>query len=414
MRCVSPVRLWGLPGVWGLLFCALGMAFLGAGRTEAAYFVREDGRGDGTSWENAGNLQSMLNAASADFGRDPAQRPVDVHVAAGAYKGTTLVLPRGVKLWGGYPATLEGTSVAGRDRKANVTILDGEGKRRVVACLGNGAQPGDTRLDGFTVTRGHDDFGGGMVLGGSSPTVADCTFSENTVWNGGGMALWKSSPMVERCTFLGNTASSNGGGISLYESAPTLANCTFSGNTASYGGGISLYESAPTVVNCTLSDNAADNGGGMLLRNSSPTVVNTILWGNGADTEGAALFLYNLSVRPPVLRNCVMPLGGIASGDGNAVGVDSADLIGEDPKLVPCDAEGAETHDPSKIRFYALGTGSSALGRGQPVGSRILGDSGNARTVVVPSNDQRGYVRPQGGNTDIGSWQGNDPEPDRR
>lgn len=338
MRCVSPVRLWGLPGVWGLLFCALGMAFLGAGRTEAAYFVREDGRGDGTSWENAGNLQSMLNAASADFGRDPAQRPVDVHVAAGAYKGTTLVLPRGVKLWGGYPATLEGTSVAGRDRKANVTILDGEGKRRVVVCLGNGALPGDTRLDGFTVTRGHDDFGGGMVLGGSSPTVADCTFS---------------------------------------------------GNTASYGGGISLYEAAPTVVN-------------------------TILWGNGADTEGPALFLYNLSVRPPVLRNCVIPLGGIASGDGNAVGVDSADLIGEDPKVVPYDAEGAETHDPSKIRFFALGTGSSALGRGQPVGSRILGDSGNACTVVVPSNDQRGYVRPQGGNTDIGSWQGNDPEPDRR
>lgn len=363
MRCVSPVRLWGLPRVWGFLFCVLGMAFLGAGRMEAAYFVKEDGRGDGASWENAGNLQTMLNAASADFGRDPAQRPVDVHVAAGAYKGATLVLPRGVKLWGGYPATLEGTSVAGRDLKANVTILDGEGKRRVVSCLGNGAQPADTRLDDFTVTRGHDDFGGG---------------------------------------------------ISLYESAPMVANCTFSGNAASYGGGISLYESAPTVVNCTLSDNAADNGGGILLRNSSPTVVNSILWGNGADTEGPALFLYNLSVRPPVLRNCVMPLGGIASGDGNAVGVDSADLIGEDPKLVPCDAEGAETHDPSEIRFYALGTGSSALGRGLPVGSRILGESGNARTVVVPSNDQCGYVRPQGGNTDIGSCRGNAPETDRR
>ncbi len=65
-----------------------------------------------------------------------------------------------------------------------VTIIDATGLDTSVVKCASGEGPG-TVLEGFTITGGRgtwvspDRYGGGMYNSGSSPTVANCTFSGN-------------------------------------------------------------------------------------------------------------------------------------------------------------------------------------------------------------------------------------------
>ncbi|MHC4082180.1 MAG: hypothetical protein ACYSU2_12770 [Planctomycetota bacterium] len=79
---------------------------------------------------------------------------------------------------------------------AAVTIIHGGGSGPVVRCI-NGEGPG-TVLEGFTITGGNADFGGGMYNG------------------------WYCSPTVTNCTFSGNTAGDSGGGMYNHDSSPTV------------------------------------------------------------------------------------------------------------------------------------------------------------------------------------------------
>ncbi|MCH9021547.1 MAG: hypothetical protein IID32_02145 [Planctomycetes bacterium] len=95
----------------------------------------------------------------------------------------------------------------------------------VVRC--DNGETATTVLDGFTLTGGTGDtaafggisVGGGMFNNGASPTVTNCTFSENTATGGGGIYNLTSSPTVTNCTFSGNSASFGGGMFN----APTAA-----------------------------------------------------------------------------------------------------------------------------------------------------------------------------------------------
>ena len=179
-------------------------------------------------------------------------------------------------------------------------------------------------IDGFTISGGNADGnsadswgGGGMYNSSSSPTVTDCTFSENVAYNGGGMYNSYSSPTVTNCTFSENAANvgggmrninssptvtdctfsenaayTGGGMRSSSDSSPTVTNCTFSENAADYGGGMSNYssDSSLTVTNCTFSENAAKYGGGMYNHYSSPTVTNCIFWDDSASSSGPEIY----------------------------------------------------------------------------------------------------------------------------
>ncbi|MHC4274422.1 MAG: right-handed parallel beta-helix repeat-containing protein [Planctomycetota bacterium] len=195
----------------------------------------------------------------------------------------------------------------------DVTIIDGTGSLHVVQCV-SGEGP-DTVLDGFTVTGGianepsSDDHGGGMFNDGSSPTVTNCTFSDNTAWaNGGGMYNANSAPTVTNCTFSGNSAES-GGAMAGWYGNPTVVNCTFSGNWAIYGGGMYNVNSNPTVTNCTFNGNSAEIGGGMYNGSGSPTVTNCVFWGDTPDE------IYDSSKDMPVVTYCDVQGG--YSGTGN-------------------------------------------------------------------------------------------------
>jgi parallel beta-helix repeat protein len=218
------------------------------------------------------------------------------------------------------------------------TIIDGNASGSVITC--NTSEGPSTVISGFLITNGLADYGAGMYITSSSPTVTNCTFSGNTVNNigggmicagyssatitnctfsnnsandrGGGMCDYYSSTTVTNCTFSNNSANISGGGFYHHQSeSPTVTNCTFSGNTATYHGGgmYNGYSPSPTVINCTFNGNTAANGSGMSNNNSSPTVRNSILWGNISGGE-----IYNSS-STPIISYC--NIAGGYPGTGN-------------------------------------------------------------------------------------------------
>ena len=151
-----------------------------------------------------------------------------------------------------------------------VTVIDSQQMGSVVTC-DSGEGP-DTVLEGFAITGGTgtdpgDGFsrGGGIMNLGTSPTVTNCMFLENSADFGSAMFNFdSSSPSVTDCTFSANTAGFFGGGVyNNLNSNPTVTNCTFSGNTANFGGGMFNFDgSSPTVTSCTFTENTGSFAGG--------------------------------------------------------------------------------------------------------------------------------------------------------
>jgi parallel beta-helix repeat protein/predicted outer membrane repeat protein len=167
------------------------------------------------------------------------------------------------------------------------TIIDGNQMGSVVRI--ESGEGSDSVFEGFTVTNGSALEGGGMYCHGASPTLENCTFTNNTaLYYGGGMYCWRSSPTLDNCTFTNNTADNGGGMTSYSNSSPTLENCMFTNNTAGNGGGMYSIYSSPTLENCIFTNNTADNGGGgMSSYNASfPTLGNCIFTNNTADNGG--------------------------------------------------------------------------------------------------------------------------------
>ncbi|HUH75653.1 MAG TPA: right-handed parallel beta-helix repeat-containing protein, partial [Chitinophagales bacterium] len=303
------------------------------------WFVKPtvSGNGSGSSWSNASDdLQLTIENACAND---------EIWVAAGTYKpmrpannlntinvnnrDNAFVIKADVKIYGGFPAT--GTPIlADRNWATNITTLSGDigtvgyagdNAFHVIISVGD---VGRAVLDGFKVIAGKADgdgtikvnsinlyrlYGGGMQNAASSPTIINCTFSDNFsgyMSGGGGMCNFSSSPILTNCSFSGNQTLLDGGGMYNFSSSPILTNCSFKANRAEYnGGGMYNSYSSPVLVNCSFSGNQADiRGGGMCnLNSSAPELSNCIFSGNRAFPFGGGM--YNLS-SSPLLTNCIV------------------------------------------------------------------------------------------------------------
>ena len=207
-------------------------------------FVRPGGGGGCTSWVDACELQAALAAASSGS---------EIWVQAGVYKPTvgadrtiSFALKSGVALYGGF--TGSENERAQRNWATNVTTLSGDigvvgdisdNSYHVVSGSGVDAT---AVLDGFTVTGGNanggttNDYGGGIYINASSPTIANIIAKNNSAAYGGGMFNTISSPTLTNVTFSANQAGSRGGGVYSYQSNFTLEKITFSGNTTGDSG----------------------------------------------------------------------------------------------------------------------------------------------------------------------------------
>ena len=344
-------------------------------------YVNDDAPGpvnNGSNWNDAYiDLQSALdNAGPGD----------EIWVAEGTYKPTephgmpdpepddtsryqSFQLINDVAVYGGFAG--QETSIGQRDWENNLTILSGD--------IGTVDDNSDNCyhlfyhpegfgltaiavLDGFVITRGNANAplsterdhkrGAGMYNENSSPTIANCTFSDNyTSGNyscGGGMFNYGySSPMISNCTFSGNSCEYYGGGLyNSYSSSPTLIDCLFTGNhagrigdtgtrgngggmynnsgcspilircifdgnTSKYDGG-AIYNSQVDenayMIDCVFCDNSSNkqHGGAMCNSSSSPYIVNCIFNGNkamAAARHGGAMYNYASS---PTITNCTL------------------------------------------------------------------------------------------------------------
>jgi hypothetical protein len=82
-----------------------------------------------------------------------------------------------------------------------------------------------SRLDGFTfINASADDFGGGVKIVESSPTIVNCIFDSCYAnLSGPGIAcLGPSTPRIENCVFNGGQTDFEGGGLGVLASSPVV------------------------------------------------------------------------------------------------------------------------------------------------------------------------------------------------
>jgi cysteine-rich repeat protein/predicted outer membrane repeat protein len=292
--------------------------------------------GDGTTWPNAlPTLRAALQLA----------RPgEEIWVAAGVYTpdigpGATandadmsFELVDGVAIYGGF--TGAEARLAERDPVANETVLDGDLDRNptiqgthALHVVRAGAVSPSAILDGFTIRAGYADPGGpspggaGLRIGGGSPTIRNCRFTDNFAETGGAVHVEDGNPLLEACTFDANGADHaggaiyvvygrltvsastfdgnrvfqgqsgdnvGGGAIFVYEATLQLERSRFVGNEATYsrGGAVHVYEGGfgreaeATVLHSLFYDNRARGGGAIALSLGALHVVNSTLSGN--------------------------------------------------------------------------------------------------------------------------------------
>ena len=301
------------------------------------------GDNSGSSWENAfTDLQDALDEASVAN-----SVPVEIRVASGTYRPSSLSDPfssdsrratfqllNGVALYGGFPPG--GGEWESRDVALHETILSGD--------IGVGGDDSDNCysvvrgdgtdataiLDGFTIREGRAvewhwgmdafiTFGGGMLIREGSPTVANCTFTDNFADHGAALYVHTSgSPRLSDCLFVQNTAIRGGGAVVAHLASPVFQRCVFNANRAGANGGAAIFSGDTAVLEgCVISGNAAlqtigeGYGGGV----GRGTLINCVLTGNSGTYGGGTW--------RSTLYNCTL-VGNAAARRGG--GADSSEL----------------------------------------------------------------------------------------
>ncbi|MFC2030028.1 choice-of-anchor Q domain-containing protein [Chloroflexota bacterium] len=275
-------------------------------------YVKPGASGGCTSWADACELQTALAGAEAGY---------DIWVAKGTYRPTTgadraatFQLVSGVGVYGGFTG-----SETSRDSRGHwfehATILSGDLNRDDGPDLfanyddnsyhvvnGSGVS-GTAVLNGFWIIAGNangshindTDRGGGMFVGGGSPTVESVFIAYNRGFYGGGMFNDESNPTLVDCGFEDNSSLA-GGGMYNHKSNPSLEDVYFWGNVASSGAGMFNHMSRPELVDVAIRyNNAGNEGGGMFNSQSSPGLKLVDSGQNSAVNNGGGMFNANES-----------------------------------------------------------------------------------------------------------------------
>jgi subtilisin family serine protease len=225
----------------------------------------------------------------------------------------------------------------------------------------SGAGP-DLVVDGFACTGGGGkffngipdtgDFGGGILLNSTSPTLRNIEVYGNATggdldFGGGGGILMRDSDSLLENVHVHDNSAVYGAGVYITGGSPTLKNCvienndTFSLTTDSRGGGLYIVDSDVTLEGTTISGHDdVVTGGGIYAGESDGTVSLTmshnVVSGNAAKAKGGGMFVGagTLSmVGDEVSGNTFRPDATFMSGGGMhvenaAASLDSVSVIG--------------------------------------------------------------------------------------
>ncbi len=425
----------GIPwGIWG------GWAFNLLGEplepVEKILYVKPDGLGNCSAWEQACELQNALSIAESGD---------QIWVAAGIYVPTassnrlaSFELKSGVAIYGGFPAN--GGDWNSRDWNTNITILSGEigiagniedNSYHVVTAYGVN---NSAILDGFNIVNGKangdwpHELGGGIYIESGSPILKNLLINNNYAGSGAGIFNSESSPLIINAQISNNVADSSGGGMyNSYNSNPILKNVSFSTNQAenSTGGGMFNWYSFPILENVTFSNNYAHDGGA--IGNGSlagPSLLNVTISNNSALVYGGGIsndYFASPSLTNVTITGNTAPLGaGIYNPEvcyywgcyTTTVTMSNSILWGNIPDELYNGENSTANISYTDIRGGFAGKGNidldPLLGELEDNGGFTLThallpgspaiDAGNPDNC--PSHDQRGYLRPIDGNGD--------------
>jgi hypothetical protein len=273
-----------------------------------------------------------------------------------------------------------------------------------------------------------------------------CTISSNWVSRGVGSGIYNSADLtVDNCTIARNGVPTDSGGGAIFNAGGSvvLRNCSITNNSAVLGGGI-WNDGWLAITNCTLSQNRGyySNGpqlGGGLYNNGYAVLQNTTLSGNIVGPAGYGAGIWNdgvaVLVNATVVSNRIAGLECEQSGAGiwNSGVVRSRNsIIAGNSGTSPCPVQGPDFVGNLESLGHNLiqtssGWTNTGGGKGDLVGvDPMIGplqdnggptwthgllfgspaiDAGDSTRYYVPTEDQRGVLRPQGVAVDIGAFE---------
>jgi predicted outer membrane repeat protein len=274
--------------VLGLIGCL-------AGSTHAQGIVYVNGTTGDDAWDGRCELWdggSCGPKATIQAGIDSAEPADEVVIADGTYTG-----PGNKNLdFAGKPITVRSAS-----GDPSACVIDCEQYGR--GFYFHSGESAAATVHGITVRNGRPTIdetgwgaGGGVYCNYSSPTLSNCTITNNHAFmDGGGVYCTHASPLLLDCIIAGNFASesamdAHGGGLASFNSSPTLINCTLAGNDVTAdsswnvgeGGAVYCAGGSPGLIDCTIAGNTAshDGGGVYCTTDSSATLRDCIIVGN--------------------------------------------------------------------------------------------------------------------------------------
>ncbi len=237
-------------------------------------------------------------------------------------------------------------------------------------------------LQGVTIRNGYlaSANGGGVYCeSGSSPTIRNCVFTDNTAANyGGGMMANQTSVFAYDCVFENNTvtvAGAQGGGL-FCEASPVVVmnNCHFRDNRSPGGGGGAFFAGSDTssidITDCVFYENTTSgHGAGVGFADCSPSMTNSVVHDNHASGDGGGLYMVNSNA---IVTDCEFSEN--AAIDGGGIFGDST----SSPFFVDCVIE--------RNRADAMGGGARLAG-GTMTGCVVESDSSGVEGAGLSVGD---------------------------
>lgn len=277
-------------------------------------YVKQNGAGKGTAWNDAANLQSAIENLSVEgnyiYVEQGFYLPTKTKDAANQ-RSKTFYINKNIKLFGGFADVGDGTFL--RNVESNPTNLSGkigselnnsDRAYHIVTIDGttsNGNITDECIIDGFIISDGSADDWFGENQGGG-------------IYNSGDGKNSSCNPIINNCLFKNNYAFYNGGAIynsgNKGECSPTISFCTFINNEAKTGSGAGIYSESNNpkvkksiIKNCTLVQGKSTFSGGIHMNEESRAEITNCIVRNNSKYEITSEHKYS-TISHSIIKGC--------------------------------------------------------------------------------------------------------------